>query len=44
MSILDILIEISNECQESDLNNMCYRISKEGWGHWGCHIVSLANE
>lgn len=44
MLTLDILIEKSNECQESDLSNMCYRISKEGLGHWGCRIVSLANE
>lgn len=31
--MLDILTEISNEGQESDWNNMCYRISEDCWGH-----------
>lgn len=44
MLMLDILTEISNEGQESDWNNMCYRISEDCWGQWGCRTVSLANE
>lgn len=29
--LLDVLIEMSNECQEGDSSNACYGISEEGW-------------
>lgn len=37
--ILDVLVEMSNECQEGDASNMCHRISEEGWGHELLHRV-----